>query len=80
MAHQHADAAGIDGRDFFEVEYDFGIALAQEFVHGGIQAIESRTHAQAAFERDDLDAIHCFRINIQRRNPLAAEVTASKPH
>src|SRR6266436_3096857 len=72
MANQHADAAGIDGGDAFEVENNFGVTLAEKFDDGGIEAIERRAHAEASGELDNFDAVQGFRINIQRCHLLAA--------
>jgi hypothetical protein len=72
MANQHADAAGVDIGDLFEIEDDFGVTLAEEFNDGGIEAIERRAHAEPSSKLDNFDAVHRFRINIQRRHPLAA--------
>jgi hypothetical protein len=70
MANQHADAAGIDGGDGFEIENDFGMALAQELDNRGVEAVERRAHAEAPGEFDDFDSVQSLRINIQRRHPL----------
>jgi hypothetical protein len=80
MPNEHADAAGIDGRDAFEIQDDFGMGVTQEFVHGGIKAIERGTHAQATRDRNHFDGILRFDVDIQRGNPLAAEVTSGEPH
>jgi hypothetical protein len=69
VAYQHANAAGIDGWDFFEVENDAILTLAKKFAQSGIKAIERRTHGQAAFELDKLDAIDGFGLNVQVRTP-----------
>jgi len=67
MADQHANTAGIDGWDAFEVEDNFRVALAEEFIDSGIEAVERGTHAEAPDELDNFDAVHSFRIDIQRR-------------
>lgn len=69
VANQHADAAGIDGGDALEVEDDFAMCLAEQFVEGGVEAIEGGAHAEAPGEFDNFYAIHGFRINVQRRPP-----------
>jgi hypothetical protein len=72
MANQHADAAGIDGGDAFEVENNFAVTLAEEFDNGGIETVECRAHAEASSELNQFDAVQSFGINIQRCHPLAA--------
>ena len=69
MADQHANAAGIDGGDAFEVEDNFRVALAEEFIDSGIEAVECGTHAKAPGKLDNFDAVHSFRIDVQRRPP-----------
>ena len=46
MPNQHADAAGIDGGDFFEIQDDAILILAEEFDHSGIETIERRPMAK----------------------------------
>jgi hypothetical protein len=70
MANQHANAAGINGGDAFEVENYFGVTLAEEFVDGGVEAVERGTHGEAPSELDYFDAVESFRINVQRCHPL----------
>jgi len=65
MPDEHADAARINGRDFFQIEDDAILSLAEEFGHGRIEAIERGSHAQAATKFDELDAIQSFRLDIQ---------------
>jgi hypothetical protein len=69
MTDEHTDAAGIDGGDAFKVQDDFGLALDEEFVHGRIEAVERRAHAEATCESDNLDAVQSSRVDIQERNP-----------
>ena len=73
MADQHADAAGIDSGDAFEVEDNFGVTVGEQFVHGGVEAVESGAHAQATFESDNFDGVQRSCVDIQLRNPLAAQ-------
>jgi hypothetical protein len=73
MPHQHADAAGINRGNLLEIENNLRVVVAEQFIHGGVKAVKGGAHAQAAIERDDFDRIHGFRVDIQRRNPLAAE-------
>ncbi len=70
MPNQHADAAGIDGGDFFEIQDDAILILAEEFDHSGIETIERRAHSQAPFELDDLDSVDGFRLDVQSTHPL----------
>lgn len=69
MANEHTDAAGIDGGDAFEIEDDFRLAVVEEFVHGGVEAVERRAHAETTGECDNLDAVQSSRIDIQESNP-----------
>jgi hypothetical protein len=70
MADQHANTAGIDSGDSFEIEDDPGMAMAEEFDNRGVEAIERGAHAEASGEFDDFDSAQSFRINIQRRHPF----------
>src|SRR5215472_80691 len=69
MADEHPNAAGIDGGDAFQVQDDFRLAVAQEFVHGRIEAVQRGAHAEAADERDNFDSVKSSRVDIQERNP-----------
>ena len=68
MADEHADAAGVDIGNSFEVKDDFGMTLADKFDDGGVKAIERGPHTETSPKLDNFDAFQSFRINIQRRH------------
>lgn len=65
MAHEHADAAGIDREDFLEVENDLVVTFTKHGGHDGIETVEGRTHAQATLHLDDFDPVLRACVDIQ---------------
>jgi len=79
MADEHADAAGIDAGDILEIEDDTILILAEEFDHGGIEAIEGRAHSEASLELDDLHTIDSLGLNVQVLTPWRSASSAAVP-
>src|SRR3974390_680248 len=67
VADKHANATGIDGRNFFEIQNDAVLSLAEQFGHCGIEPVEGGPHTETAGELDELNAVHSFGLDIQYR-------------
>ena len=65
VADEHADAAGIDGGDQFEIQDDAILSLTEKFGHGGVEAIERGAHGQAPVQLDQLHSVDGFGLNLQ---------------
>src|SRR5580765_4092095 len=68
MTHQEADSAGINHRDFFEVQYQARFAGVQQVLDGLVGAIERRSQVQLAAQFDQLHLI--LRAHVDFHHPL----------